>query len=133
MDEETRKVLKRLERMAERESLPSIGPVKGKIIADVIQDHKPRNILEVGTLYGYSALLMGSMLAEENAGKVTTIEIDKESANIARKNIEDATLASKVEVIEGDALEIIPKLNEKFDMAFLGGIKEECLNDLELF
>src|ERR1051326_2738256 len=98
MNEETRKVLKRLERMAERESLPSIGPVKGKIIADVIQDHKPRNILEVGTLYGYSALLMGSMLAEENAGKVTTIEIDKESANIARKNIEDATLASKVEV-----------------------------------
>src|ERR1051326_4076319 len=105
MNEETRKVLKRLERMAEKESLPSIGPVKGKIIADVIQDHRPRNILEIGTLYGYSAILMASMLGEENAGKVTTIEIDKESANIAIKNIEDTTLVDKVEVIEGDALE----------------------------
>lgn len=133
MNEQTHKVLKRLERIAENESLPSIGPVKGKIIADVIQNYKPRRNLEFGALYGYSAILMGSMLSEENVRKVTTIEIDKESANIARKNIEDAALADKVEVIEGDALEIIPKLNEKFDMAFLGGTKEECLNDLELF
>ena len=72
--------------------------------------------------------LMGSTLSEENVRKVTTIEIDKESADIAIKNIEDAALADEVEVIEADALEIIPKLNEKFDMAFLDGIKEECLN-----
>ncbi|MFZ0897574.1 MAG: hypothetical protein WAZ77_23980, partial [Candidatus Nitrosopolaris sp.] len=65
MNEETRKVLKRLERMAEKESLPSIGPVKGKIIADAIQEYKPRRILEIGTLYGYSAILMGSMLPEQ--------------------------------------------------------------------
>jgi predicted O-methyltransferase YrrM len=70
---------------------------------------------------------MGSTLSEENVRKVTTIEIDKESADIAIKNIVDAALADKVEVIEADALEIIPKLNEKFDMAFLDGIKEECL------
>ena len=129
--EETRKVLKRLERMAERESLPSIGPVKGKIIADVIQNYKPRRILEIGALYGYSAILMGNVLAEENA-EVTTIERDKESANIARKNIEDAALADKVGVIEGDALEIIPKLNEKFDVVFLDGTKEEYLKYLKL-
>jgi len=100
MNEETHKVLKRLERMAEEKSLPSIGPVKGKIIADVIEDYKPKRILEIGTLYGYSAILMVSMLPEEqgqNHGKVTTIEIDKESANIARKNIEDAALDKKVE------------------------------------
>jgi predicted O-methyltransferase YrrM len=71
--------------------------------------------------------LMGSTLSEENVRKVTTIEIDKKSADIAIKNIVDAALADKVEVIEADALEIIPKLNEKFDMAFLDGIKEECL------
>lgn len=70
---------------------------------------------------------MGSTLSEENVRKVTTIEIDKKSADIAIKNIVDAALADKVEVIEADALEIIPKLNEKFDMAFLDGIKEECL------
>ena len=110
MNKETHKVLKRLERMAEEESLPSIGPVKWKIIEDMIQDYKPKRILEIGTLYGYSAILMGSMLPEEqeqNHGKVTSIEIDKKFANIARKNIEDAALDKKVEVLCGDALDII--------------------------
>lgn len=132
MNEETQKVLKRLEKMAERESLPSIGPTKGIIIADVIQDYKPRKILEIGTLYGYSAILMGSMLPEENGWKVISIEIDKKSANIARKNIEDAALGNRVEVIVGDALGIIPKLNEKFDMVFLDGTKEEYFKYLKL-
>jgi predicted O-methyltransferase YrrM len=75
---------------------------------------------------------MGGMLSEENVGKITTIEIDKESTNIARKNIEDAALVDKVEIIEGDAMEIIPRLNEKFDMVFLDGTKEEYLNYLKL-
>ena len=132
MNEETRKVLKRLEKMAEKESLPSIGPTKGKIIAQVIQDYKPRKILEIGTLYGYSAILMSSIFAEENGGKVITIEIDKGSANIARKNIEDAALANKADVMIGDALEIIPKLHEKFDMVFLDGTKEEYFKYLKL-
>ena len=133
MNEETRKVLKKLERMSEKECLPSIGPVKGKIIAAVIEDHKPGKILEIGTLYGYSAILMGSMLPRgQNQGKVTTIEIDTQSSNIARKNIEDAALDEKVEVIFGDALDIIPKLNEKFDMVFLDGTKEEYFKYLKL-
>lgn len=55
-------------------------------------------------IYGYSTILVGSMLSAENVGKVTPIEIDKESANIPRKNIEDAALVDKVEVI-GDAVE----------------------------
>ena len=133
MNEETHKVLKRLERMAEKESLPSIGHVKGKVIADVIQDYKPGRILEIGTLYGYSAILMGSILSQEqNEGKVTTIEIDKESANIARKNIEDAALDNKVEILYGDALDIIPRLHDKFDMVFLDGTKEEYFKYLKL-
>jgi predicted O-methyltransferase YrrM len=101
----------------------------------VIQDFKPKRILEIGTLYGYSAILMGSMLPEEqeqNQDKVTTIEIDKKSSNIARKNVEHAALDKKVEVLCGDALNIIPKLNEKFDMVFLDGTKEEYLKYLKL-
>lgn len=131
MSIETRKVLKRLERMAEKESLPSIGPAKGKIITHLIQEYKPRSILEIGTLYGYSAILMGSMLPEESSGKVITIEIDEGSANIARKNIEDAALANKVEVIVGDALEIIPKLRGKIDMVFLDATKNEYFKYLK--
>ena len=131
MNEETSKVLKRLERLAEKESLPLIGPTKGKIIAGLIKDYKPRSILEIGTLYGYSAILMGSMLPEENSGKVITIEIDEGSVNIARKNIEDAALANRVEVIVGDALDIIPKLHGKFDMVFLDATKEQYFRYLK--
>jgi len=132
MKEETFKVLKKLEGMSERESLPSIGPIKGKIISDVIQEYEPKNILEIGTLHGYSSILMGSLLPDDDTGKVTTIEIDKRNVNIARKNIEDAALANKVNVLSGSALEIVPKLRESFDMVFLDGTKEEYLKYLKL-
>ena len=132
MKEETQKVLKRLERMGESKLLPSIGPIKGKIIADVIENYKPKNILEIGTLYGYSAILMSSLLPDENSGKVITIEIDKEYANIARKNVQDAALASKVNVVVGDALEVIPKLHQEFDMVFLDATKEDYFKYLRL-
>jgi predicted O-methyltransferase YrrM len=132
MKEETHKVLKKLESMSERESLPSIGPIKGKIISDVIQDYGPKNILEIGTLHGYSSILMGGLLPDDNAGKVITIEIDKENVKIARKNIEDAALANKVNVLIGSALEIVPKLHQNFDMVFLDATKQEYLKYLKL-
>jgi predicted O-methyltransferase YrrM len=75
--------------MAKKEFVPSIGPVKGKIITGIVKKYKPRNILEIGTLYGYSAILMAAdMLPGE--GKLVTIEIDGSVADIARKNIADA-------------------------------------------
>jgi predicted O-methyltransferase YrrM len=137
MKEETYKVLKKLESISERESLPSIGPIKGKIISDVIQEYEPKNILEIGTLHGYSSILMGGLLPNDDTGKVITIEIDKGNVKIARKNIEDAALANKVNVLSGSALEIVPKLHENFDMVFLdvgvdGATKEEYLKYLKL-
>jgi predicted O-methyltransferase YrrM len=132
MKEETQNVLRRLEGMSAREFLPSIGPIKGKIISDVIQDYGPKNILEIGTLHGYSSILMGGLLPDDNTGKVITIEIDKVNAKIARKNIEDAALANKVKVLSGSALEIVPKLHENFDMVFLDARKDEYLKYLNL-
>jgi predicted O-methyltransferase YrrM len=132
MKEETHKVLKRLESISEREFLPSIGPIKGKIISDVIQDYGPKNILEIGTLHGYSSILMGGLLPDDNTGKVITIEKDKENVKIARKNIEDAALANRVNVLSGSALKIVPKLHENFDMVFLDAAKEEYLKYLKL-
>src|SRR5215469_14410805 len=132
MKEETHKVLKRLESMSEKLYLSSIGPIKGKIISDVIQDYGPKNILEIGTLHGYSSILMGALLPDDNTGKVITIEINKRYVKIARKNIEDASLANKVNVLSGSALEIVPQLQENFDMVFLDATKEEYLKYLKL-
>lgn len=124
-------VLRRLEKMAEKQFIPSIGPIKGKIITGIIQKYKPRNILEIGTLYGYSAILMADTLKGADE-KVVTIEIDKSIAGIARKNIADASLLNKIDVIVGNALDEIPGLNSKFDLLFLDAAKNEYLRYLEL-
>jgi len=122
-------VLKELEQISKRESLPSIGPIKGRIISDIIKKHEPDLILEIGTLHGYSAILMGALLPKH--GKLITIEVNKNLSNIARKNIEKAGLASKIEVICGNALEIIPTITYKFDLAFLDATKTEYLRYLK--
>ena len=124
------RVLKSLERMAKNKFIPSIGPIKGEIIAEIIRKYKPKNILEIGTLYGYSAILMADMLPED--GKLVTIEINKFVGDIARKNIADAgLLEKKIDVIVGNALEIIPNLDSKFDVLFLDASKDEYLKYLK--
>jgi predicted O-methyltransferase YrrM len=128
-------VLKSLERMAQKEFVPSIGPIKGRIITEIIKKYNPKNILEVGTLYGYSAILMATTAADTlqaGEGKVATIEIDRSVAVIARKNVADAGLSEKINLIVGDALQVIPKLDLKFDLLFLDAAKDEYLKYLKL-
>ena len=139
-------VLSELEEIAKKNSLPSIGPIKGEIIVDIIKKYKPKRILEIGTLHGYSAILMANCLlsVNNNAGKdndnanketiVICLEIDQQLANIAKKNIEKAGLSDRIEVITGDALEIIPTLNKyyRFDLVFIDAVKNQYLRYLKL-
>jgi predicted O-methyltransferase YrrM len=130
-NDKTSMVLKSLVKMAEKEFVPSIGPIKGKIVAKVIKKYKPRNILEIGTLYGYSAILMASMLSSSD-GRVVTIEINKSVAEAAIKNIEDAGLSDKIMVMVGNALDVIPELDRRFQLMFLDAAKDEYLGYLKL-
>jgi predicted O-methyltransferase YrrM len=139
-------VLSEMEEIARKDYLPSIGPIKGKIIGDIIKKYKPKRILEIGTLHGYSAILMANFLLSvndnddnDNATKefiVVCLEIDKKLANIAKKNIEKAGLSDKIKVINGDALEIIPILNNnnhyRFDLVFIDAVKNQYLEYLKL-
>jgi len=77
-----------------------------------------RRVLEVGSGLGYSAIWIGWGL-EANDGRLTTIEIDPVRAAAARKNVEKAGLGETVNVIEGDALEMLPKLEGEFDFVFI--------------
>lgn len=130
-NEQISSLLRELEQIAKSEHLPSIGPIKGKIISDIIKKYKPTKILEIGTLHGYSAILMVDLLFDD--GKLITIEIDKNLADIARKNIANAGLSDKIEVISGNALEVIPTLTGyKFDLIFLDAAKSEYLQYLRL-
>jgi len=130
-NEQISSLLRDLEQIAKSEHLPTIGPIKGKIISDIIKRYQPTKILEIGTLHGYSAILMMDLLFDN--GKLITIEIDKNLADIARKNIAKAGLSNKIDVISGNALEVIPTLTGyKFDLIFLDAAKSEYLQYLRL-
>jgi len=141
------KVLAEIEEKAKKDFLPSIGPIKGKIIEDVIKDHKPKKVLEIGTLHGYSAILIANTMLDYIYGKensdidfkssepiLISVEKDEKLAIIARNNIENSRLSKLIQVINGDAIEEIPKLKSKskFSMIFLDATKSEYLKYLQL-
>ncbi len=123
-------VLEELERSASMRYLPIIGPSRGRVLSEAVRRYRPRRILEVGTLIGYSTILMGRELGE--GSEIVTIEYDRDEAEQARSNIIRAELAAKVEVLVGDALEIIPTLEGSFDMVFLDAAKHQYLEYLRL-
>lgn len=121
-------VLRHIERMAERRHLPIVGPQRGRILVDIVRRIKPKRILEVGTLIGYSTILMGKEL--ESDAEIVTIEIDEDEAEIARENIRRAEVKPSIRVLFGDALEVIADLDGKFDIVFLDAAKSEYLEYL---
>ena len=143
------KVLEDIEKTAKNEFLPSIGPIKGKIMKNIIKELKPEKALEIGTLQGYSAILIAINILIQKVGKkkmnidfennssgpiIFTLEKDGEMAQIARSNIENSGLSDKIHLINGDGLKEIPKLKSKykFDMVFLDATKNEYLKYLQL-
>lgn len=124
------KVLRDIEKVAnERGSslLPIIGVEKGNVLGEVVKKYQPKLILEIGTLVGYSAILMARHLK----GKIISIDISSGNHEAAKANIERAGLSNKVELIVGDALEVIPTLGGPFDMVFIDARKEDYLKYLE--
>jgi predicted O-methyltransferase YrrM len=124
------KVLEEIERSARRRVLPIIGPIRGRVLIEAVCRYGPRCILEVGTLVGYSTILMGRELGE--GSEIVIIEYDRDEAKQARANIARAGLSARVEVLVGDALEIIPTLEGPFDMVFLDAAKHQYLEYLLL-
>jgi predicted O-methyltransferase YrrM len=123
-------VLREIEGMSENEFLPIIGPDKGKFLVEAFRKVKPKQVLEVGTLIGYSAILIGKQLDAD--AQITTIEVHASEAKTARENIRRAEVPPKVNVIVGNALEMIPMLKDCFDAVFIDADKTEYLQYLKL-
>lgn len=124
------KILLELEEKARREHLPIVGPEKGKIIIDVIRQFNPRRILEIGTLLGYSAILIGKELRSD--AHLTTIEMDREEAEEAKENMGRAGLLQKIDIMVGDAAMILPNIKDGFDLVFFDAAKEDNMEHLAL-
>lgn len=123
-------ILKELESKAGENNWPIIGPEKGRLLGEVVKKYQPKRVLEVGTLVGYSAILISKHLPK--GGKIVTLEINPEIAQVARDNFAKAGVSELVELKLGDALELIPKLSGPFDLVFLDAAKEQYLQYLKL-
>ena len=97
------------------------GHLQGRLLKMLVQMIRPRDILEVGTFSGYSALCMAEGL--EEGGMVYTFEINDEQEDFTRPWIEGSPVADRVRFIIGDAITEAPRLGITFDMAFIDGDK----------
>lgn len=125
-----RAVLESIEDLSKRQSgLPILGARKGRLLAELVRRHKPRHILEVGTLIGYSAILMAEEL--DAGARITCVEISADNAAKARRNFERAGVADRIEIMVGPGRTVIPTLTGPFDFMFIDAAKEEYLDYLK--
>ena len=97
------------------------GHLQGRLLKMLVKMIRPKNILEVGTFSGYSAICMAEGL--EEGGMVYTFEINDEQEDFTRPWIEGSPVADRIRFIIGDANIEAPKLGVTFDMAFIDGDK----------
>jgi len=110
-----------MEAYATEYNVPIITKEVAEYLKFTVKTYGFKNILEIGTAIGYSGTIMAKEIQKLN-GKLTTLEIDEERFLVAKGNFEKANL-NNVELILGDALEELPKLNEKYDFVFMDASK----------
>lgn len=98
-------------------------------VKKILLEEKPKRILELGTATGYSAICFAKILLENCRDElcspvlIDTIELDEQRANEAKENIKALGLEKNINVIVGNAVEILPTLNEKYDIFFIDAAK----------
>ena len=97
------------------------GHLQGRLLRMLVHMIRPKNILEIGTFSGYSAICMAEGL--EEGGMVYTFEINDEQEDFTRPWIEQSPVADKIRFLIGNAVTEAPKLGITFDMAFMDGDK----------
>ena len=113
--------LKKIKEKALEAHIPIIMDDTLEVIDKILKETKPKAILEIGTAVGYSAMCFSRYLAED--GKIDTIEREHERVEEAKINIQKVGVADKINLIEGDAVEILPTLDKKYDVVFIDAAK----------
>jgi predicted O-methyltransferase YrrM len=115
-------MLAEMERWAAAHDTPISDPEVGRMLAILARARGARRILEVGTAIGYGTLWLARGATE---AEVLTIELDAETAAVARGFLERAGVIARVRVVEGAALDVLPRLEGPFDLVYLDAVKTE--------
>ena len=113
--------LAKIKEKALEEHIPIIMDDTLEVIEKELKGIEPSKFLEIGTAVGYSAICFSEFLGE--AGRIDTIEREADRVIQARQNIKKAEVEEKINIIEGDAVEILPTLNEVYDVVFIDASK----------
>lgn len=112
----------RMEQYAAEKKIPILDWKAAELLEQMILTKRPRRVLEIGTAIAYSSIRMGLKLKKK--GSIDTIEKSKNNVKLAQGFIREAKL-NNINIIEGDALQIMPALDKKYDFIFLDADKQD--------
>ena len=115
------KILSQIKEKALQENIPIIMDDTLEAIDTVLKNREINSILEIGTAVGYSAICFSRYLSED--GFIDTIERDEQRIKQAIINIKSMKLEDKINIYEGDAVEILPTIDKKYDVVFIDAAK----------
>lgn len=122
-------LLREMEERAAQEDIPISDPEIGRLLGILARATGAKLIVEVGTAIGYGALCLARGAPE---ARVVTIDTDPQRLAVARGYLERAGVADRVELVEGAALEVLPRLRGPFDLAYVDAVKKEYRRYLDL-
>ncbi len=114
-------LLSEIEKYGRENKIPILLDESLDFITQKLNEIKPYRLLEIGTAIGFSAICFSKYLSD--SGRIDTIEIESLRVEQALENIEKVGVEDKIRVIEGDALEVLPYLTEKYDVIFIDAAK----------
>lgn len=113
--------LEKIKQKAIQEHIPIIMDETLEVIEKYLKENPPKRILEIGAAVGYSAMCFSEFLAE--GGKIDTIEREEERIAEAKENFKKVGVQDVITLYEGDAVEILPTVKDKYDMVFIDAAK----------
>jgi predicted O-methyltransferase YrrM len=128
MTKKAKRMLGLMDRATSLWHIPIIGRAKARLLRRLIDRYRPESALELGSLVGYSAIVIAGSLPPR--GRLTCIEQNAFLARLVKANAEEAGLGKRVKVIVGEALRVIPLLPGRFDLVLIDAAKDEYLDYL---
>lgn len=114
-----------MEEYAEQHNVPILSWQSADFLEILIKMTEPKRVLEIGTAIAYSSIRIAKNLRKK--AMLHTIEKSKDNIAVAKENINKSGLGDKIEIFEGDALNIMPRLDKKYDFIFLDADKEDYM------
>jgi caffeoyl-CoA O-methyltransferase len=116
-------LIKEMEEFAAEKKIPILDWKSAELLEQIVLMYRPKRVLEIGTAIAYSSIRIAKQLREKAI--LDTLEKSKNNIKLAKEYIKKAGLESRINLVEGDALLIMPKLEKKYDLIFLDADKQD--------